>query len=198
MIRQYYLISGTSFAMMQNLLSGFFAGGLYMLSLKEKSQRALVRLCGALSPRTIQRTVIVIDCWEDFVDPEYRQLMPLVKSMATLIKEDYHWVKEEKYKHPEYLHDALQRVILKFVLENKEASFMDLQKSTEHRQVEQVFIAPPQIYRRSPPPLFVPLASTRDKKRKATSPNMYGTQLLSAASHGDKSGHDNLMVCLIA
>jgi len=21
-----------------------------------------------------------------------------------LIKEDYHWVKEEKYKHPEYLH----------------------------------------------------------------------------------------------
>ena len=118
--------------------------------------------------------------------------------MATLIKEDYHWVKEEKYKHLEYLHDALQRVILKFVLENKEASFMDLQKSTEHRQVEQVFIAPPQIYRRSPPPMFVPLASTRDKKRKATSPNMYGTQLLSAASHGDKSGHDNLMVCLIA
>jgi len=24
--------------------------------------------------------------------------------MAVLIKEDYHWVKEEKYKHPEYLH----------------------------------------------------------------------------------------------
>ena len=63
--------------------------------------------------------------WEEFVDPEYRQLMPLVKSMAALIKEDYHWVKEEKYKHLEYLHDALQRLILGFVLENKEASFMD-------------------------------------------------------------------------
>ena len=144
------------------------------------------------------RSLQFSDCWEDFVDPEYRQLMPLVESMATLIKEDYHWVKEEKYKHPEYLHDALQRVILKFVLENKEASFMDLQKSTEHRQVEQVFIAPPQIHRRSPSPLVVPLASTRGKKRKATSPNMYATQPLSAASLGDKSGHDNLMVCLIA
>jgi len=44
------------------------------------------------------------DYWEEFVDPGYLQLMPLVKSMAVLIKEDYHWVKEEKYKHPEYLH----------------------------------------------------------------------------------------------
>jgi len=49
--------------------------------------------------------------------------------MAKLIREDYHWVKEEKYKHPEYLHDALQRVILNFALENKDAPFMDLQKN---------------------------------------------------------------------
>ena len=144
------------------------------------------------------RSLQFSDCWEDFVDPGYLQLMPLVKSMAALIKEDYHWVKEEKYKHPEYLHDALQRLILDFVLEHKEASFMDLQKSTEYRPVEQVFIAPSQIYRQSPSSLFVPLAFTRSKKRKVTSSGMHGTQLLSAVSPSDKSGHDDLMVCLIA
>ena len=144
------------------------------------------------------RSLQFSDYWEDFVDPEYRQLMPLVKSMAALIKEDYHWVKEEKYKHPEYLLDALQRIILNFVFENKEASFMDLQKSTECRQVEQNFIAPPQMYRWSPSLLFFRLASTRGQKRKATGSGMQGTQLLSAGSSSNRSGHDKLMVCSIA
>ena len=144
------------------------------------------------------RSLQFSDYWEDFVDPEYRQLMPLVKSMAALIKEDYHWVKEEKHKHPEYLLDALQRIILNFVLENKEASFMDLQKSIEYRQVEQNFIAPPQMYRWSPSLLFFRLASTRGQKKKATGSGMQGTQLLSAGSSSDRSGHDKLMVCLIA
>ena len=48
----------------------------------------------------------------DFVHPEYQQVLPLITSMAILIETDNHWVKEEKYKHPEYLHGALQRVIL--------------------------------------------------------------------------------------
>ena len=74
----------------------------------------------------------------DFVYPGYDQLFPLMRSMVTLIEMDYHWVKEEKYRHPEYLHDTLQRVILNFVLENKDAPFMNLEKSPEPRQVRQM------------------------------------------------------------
>ena len=78
---------------------------------------------------------------DEIAHPEYDRLFPFVKNMAKLIREDYHWVKEEKYKHPEYLHDALQRVILNFALENKDAPFMDLQKSPEPRQVRGVALS---------------------------------------------------------
>ena len=112
--------------------------------------------------------------WKEFVYPEYRQLMPLVRSMAMLIKKDYYWVKEEKYKYPEYLLDALQCVILNFVLENKEASFMDLQKNIEYRQVELLILELPECIRRCEHLLYLP-ASTLGRKRKATSSSMHDT-----------------------
>jgi len=84
------------------------------------------------------------------------------------------------------------------MLEHKEVPFMDLQKSTKYRQVEQVFMTLLPIYRWSPSLLFVPLASTRGKKRKVTSSSMHGMQLLSAASPINQSGHDDPIVCLIA
>jgi len=117
--------------------------------------------------------------------------------MATLIKKDYHWVKEEKYKHPEYLLDALQRVILNFVLENKEASFMDLQKNIEYRQVEPLILELPECVRRRERLLYPP-ASTPGRKRKATGSSVHETQLLSTVSCSGESSHDKLMVCLIA
>ena len=40
----------------------------------------------------------------DFVHPEYQGILP---SMTALIKIDYPCPKEEKDKHPEYLHDAI-------------------------------------------------------------------------------------------
>ena len=134
---------------------------------------------------------------KEFVHPEYCQLMPLVRSMATLIKKDYHWVKEEKYKHPEYLLDALQRVILNFVLENKEASFMDLQKNIEYRQVEPLILELPECVRRRERLLYPP-ASTPGRKRKATGSSVHETQLLSTVSCSGESSHDKFMVCLIA
>ena len=73
-----------------------------------------------------------VDFQNDFIHPEYDQLLPLIISMAALIREDYHWVKEEKYRHPEYLHDALQHVILNFVLENKDVPFIDLLNPDRH------------------------------------------------------------------
>ena len=91
----------------------------------------------------------MLDCEDekfqhDFIHPAYHQLLSLIISMAALIRKDYYWVKEEKYRHPEYLRDALQRLILNFVLENKDAPFMDLQKLPEPRQVKNVF-APSQL-----------------------------------------------------
>ena len=119
---------------------------------------------------------------DEIVHPEYDQLFPLVKSMAKLIQEDYHWVKEEKYKHPEYLHDALQRVILNFVFENKDDPFMDRQKSPEPRQVRGVAPAAPRIYVESC--VFASSSSTQGKKRKVS-----GSVSLSHEPH-----HDSLTV----
>ena len=130
-----------------------------------------------------------------FVHPEYRQLLPLVESMLNLIQSDYHWVKEEKYKHPEYLHDALQRVILNFVLENREASFMDLQKSPEYRPVKII---------NEPAPLSAATTEHRrcisilGRKRKATSSTAPGIQRLSLASSVHKSHLGRLQVCCVA
>jgi len=128
------------------------------------------------------------------VHPEYRQLLPLIQSMLDLIQRDYHWVKEEKYKHPEYLHDALQRVVLNFVLENKEVSFMDLQKSPEYRPVKII---------NNPAPLSAATTEHRrcisilGRKRKATSSTAPGIQRLSLASSVHKSGLGRLKVCCI-
>jgi len=119
---------------------------------------------------------------DDIVHPEYDRLFPLVKSMAKLIREDYHWVKEEKYKHPEYLHDALQRVILNFLLENKDASFMDLKKSPEPRQVRWVAPVAPPIYVKPRVPVFASSSSTRGKKRKASGSSVHDSQPQSSIS----------------
>jgi len=131
----------------------------------------------------------------DYIHPEYHQLLPLIISMAALIRKDYHWVKEEKYRHPEYLHDALQRVILNFVLENKDAPFMDLQKLPEPRQVENVFVEPPPV---NPALVFVCPSSSRGEKRKAAGSSVHGAHLLSDVPSSHKSGCGSLIVCYIA
>jgi len=129
------------------------------------------------------------------VHPEYRQLLPLVESMLNLIQSDYHWVKEEMYKHPEYLHDALQRVILNFVLENKEAPFMDLQKSPEYRPVEIINKPAPLSAATTERRRFM---SIRGTKRKATNSTASGLQCSSLASSLHKSFLDRLKVCCVA
>lgn len=145
----------------------------------------------------------MLDCEDekfqhDFIHPAYHQLLPLVISTVTLIRKDYHWVKEEKYRHPEYLHDALQRLILNFVLENKYTSFMDLQKLPEPRQVRHALVGPPPINVKPPSPVLVTLPSSRGKKSKAAGSSAHETQVLSGVSSNPKSVYGSLMVCYIA
>jgi len=115
--------------------------------------------------------LVLLDCEDeedfrnDYIHSEYHQLLPLIISMAALIRKHYHWVKEEKYRHPEYLHDALQRVILNFVLENKDAPFMDLQKLPESRQVRHALVGSPPINAKPPSPVLVTLSSSRKGRR---------------------------------
>ena len=192
--------SGTSSAMMGNPLSWFSSGGLCLLLPKAKGWCTSTRCLSSQgwTRRTRYELTILLkddDLEGGFVHPEYRQFLPLVKSMLNLIKSDYHWVKEEKYKHPEYLHDALQRVILNFVLENKEASFMDLQKSPEYRPVKII---------NEPAPLSAATTERRrcisilGRKRKATSSTAPGIQRLSLASSIHKSHLGRLQVCRVA
>jgi len=83
------------------------------------------------------------------------------------------------------------------VLENKKASFMDLQKNIEYRQVELLILELPECVKRCEHLLYL-LASTPDRKRKVTSSSIHNIQLLSAVSCNNKSSHDKLMVYLIA
>jgi len=131
----------------------------------------------------------------DFVHPEFHQLLPLLASMARLIRRDYHWVKEEKYKHPEYLHDALQRVILNFLLENKDASFMDLRKSPANREVQMI---------NTPAPLAAPIievrrsASVRNKKKKATKSSVNDLRRLALVASSRRFDDSSLKVCFVS
>ena len=132
---------------------------------------------------------------KDFVHPELHQLSPLLASMARLIRGYFHWVKEEQYKHPEYLHDALQRIILNFVLENKDAPFIDLRKSPAYRGAKMI---------NTPAPLAAPViedrrsASVRNNKRKATKSSVNDLRRLSLISSARKFGHGSPEVCFVS
>ena len=72
-----------------------------------------------------------------WLDPSYMELEPLFKQMATQLTGDLHWAGSVQMKDPEFLHEALQRIIFNFLLMNKAKSFMILVKDLNHdREVE--------------------------------------------------------------
>jgi len=70
-----------------------------------------------------------------WLDPSYERLEPLFKQMATQLMGELHWAESEEMKDPEFLHEALQRLIFDFLMRNKEASFMTLEKDLEPREI---------------------------------------------------------------
>jgi len=74
-----------------------------------------------------------------WLDPEYRELEPLFLQMANQLTGDLYWAEygdAEEMKHPEFLHEALQRIIFNFLMENKTKHFMKLEKDPcHHREV---------------------------------------------------------------
>ena len=75
-----------------------------------------------------------------WLDPEYQALEPLFQQMATQLTGDLYWAGHggsAEMKDPEFLHEALQRIIFNFLMENHTKPFMKLQRDPSHlREVE--------------------------------------------------------------
>ena len=73
-----------------------------------------------------------------WLDPSYQKLEPLFLQMTNQLTGDLYWAKDggtAEMKDPEFLHEALQRIIFDFILENKAETFMQLEKDP-HRDRE--------------------------------------------------------------
>ncbi|KAF7775672.1 hypothetical protein Agabi119p4_4065 [Agaricus bisporus var. burnettii] len=68
--------------------------------------------------------------------PGYSDLVGLFQDIATAILPDYHWAADFTRQRPDFVHEILQRIILEFVIKNKDAPFMDKKKAQKNRKVE--------------------------------------------------------------
>jgi hypothetical protein len=79
---------------------------------------------GSLSPFDVTHT---------FFTP----LCPLIESLATFLVVDRHWLEPSDERHePEYLNEVFQRLILAFILKNRDEEFMDCHVDTRFRKAE--------------------------------------------------------------
>ena len=90
----------------------------------------------------------------------FAPLQPLIKKLAALFVVDRCWLeKPDVRKQPDYLVEASQRLILKFILENLEEAFMDHPVDGQLRQEQAV----PQFSRKS--------ATTRNAEENGETPS---------------------------
>jgi len=75
-----------------------------------------------------------------WLDPAYRELEPLFLQMARQLTGDLYWAnratKNPDFLHPDFLHEALQRIIFNFLMENRAKDFMHCEKDSNHRVVK--------------------------------------------------------------
>ena len=73
----------------------------------------------------------------DIINPHYEPLLPLLSDLAAILVVDRHWLDDsEARNNPEYVPEAFQRLILKFILENADKEFMTKKVRLEFRKVE--------------------------------------------------------------
>lgn len=75
---------------------------------------------------------------QSWLDPEYRALEPWFEQMAKHFEEDIYAANEladcpPEFKEPDFIHEALQRLIFDFLMKHQGAQFMKLQKHTKNR-----------------------------------------------------------------
>lgn len=75
---------------------------------------------------------------KDPFHPQYSGLHELLGPMGALLEHDYYWAPEGPMKDPEYVHEALQRLLFNFMVEHDRSSFMDLAVAAHQRRVERL------------------------------------------------------------
>lgn len=78
----------------------------------------------------------------EWIDPYYAQLHPLFKRMATQVRGDLHWISKagsvpDYMREPDVMHEALQRIILEFLMDNQDQPFMHQARHPDFRVAPQ-------------------------------------------------------------
>ena len=72
----------------------------------------------------------------------YEPLWPLISSLAAVLVVDRHWLPESSVrKHPGYICEAFQRLILQFIVSKNREDFMTCRVGDSLRQVKQVALS---------------------------------------------------------
>ena len=74
-----------------------------------------------------------------WLDPAYRELEPLFSRMASHLTGDLYWGEyggATEMREPDFLHEALQRILFDFLMQNKTKPFMKLEKDPRPREVD--------------------------------------------------------------
>ncbi|KJA14539.1 hypothetical protein HYPSUDRAFT_431489 [Hypholoma sublateritium FD-334 SS-4] len=70
------------------------------------------------------------------LDPSYGAVRELLNSLASYLDPDHHWANAAPFDHPEFLHEVFQRLILNFLVDNKDEVFMLLPTAGRSRESE--------------------------------------------------------------
>ena len=74
---------------------------------------------------------------EELAHSLYQPLLPLLSDLAAMLVVDRYWLDEsETRNNGEYVPEAFQRLILQFILENRDKEFMTQPVDRQFRQVK--------------------------------------------------------------
>lgn len=79
------------------------------------------------------------DMPDNLTHSDYKPLRPLISSLATILVVDRHWLPESDVrKRPGYMCEAFQRLILQFIVSNRNEKFMTCPLGDALRTVQEV------------------------------------------------------------
>lgn len=98
-----------------------------------------IALWGALHSDNIEeKTATFTSVGPHTLHPAYSQLHLLLQELGAQLEHDHHWAPEGVLQEPEYVHEALQRLIIDFLIQHHASPFMDLEIADTHREVQRV------------------------------------------------------------
>ncbi|KAF9533042.1 hypothetical protein CPB83DRAFT_880209 [Crepidotus variabilis] len=99
----------------------------------------LPTLWGALISNDISQRQFLFDIQPQHLHPEFKPLSSLFSLLGPQLESDCHWATDEIMRDDEFIHEALQRHIAAFMIENRYSKFMDIEIDIDQfRQPEQL------------------------------------------------------------